>query len=42
MNLKFDGKKVRGEIIVPEKMEADFVWNGKTKPLKAGINQMLD
>ncbi len=38
MNLKFDGNIVTGEIVIPENMEADFVWNGKTVKLKTGVN----
>jgi hypothetical protein len=40
MNLNFNGKTVSGEITVPENIDAEFVWNGKTAKLKAGVNKI--
>lgn len=41
MKLKFNSSKVSGEIIVPKKMEAEFLWNGKSKKLQAGVNKII-
>ncbi|MBK6281296.1 MAG: hypothetical protein IPF54_00270 [Draconibacterium sp.] len=40
LNLKFDGINVQGEIVIPEMMDADFVWNGRSVKLKAGTNKI--
>ncbi len=40
LNLKFDNEAVQGEIFIPEKMNALFLWNGKQHLLKAGKNKI--
>ncbi|MCF6332585.1 MAG: hypothetical protein L3J11_04800 [Draconibacterium sp.] len=40
MNLKFNHSGVSGEITVPDKMEAEFLWKGKTKKLSTGLNNI--
>ena len=40
MNLKFNNSEVKGEITIPENMEAEFLWNGETRKLVAGDNKI--
>jgi len=40
MNLKFDKGKVKGDITVPKNIKAEFLWEGKTRKLVAGINKI--
>ncbi len=40
LNLKFEQSKVKGEITVPENMEAEFLWREKTQKLVAGVNKI--
>ncbi len=40
MNLKFNKSEVNGEITIPENMEAEFLWNGKSRKLNVGVNKI--
>jgi hypothetical protein len=40
LNLNFNGTKVSGEILIPENMEAEFIWEGNVKELKPGVNKI--
>jgi hypothetical protein len=40
IQLNFNKNKVSGEIVVPENMEAEFVWNDKSEKLMAGKNKV--
>jgi len=40
IDLKFNKLKVSGEITIPEKMNAEFLWDGEFKNLSSGVNQI--
>lgn len=40
-NLKFNGDKVSGTIVLPEKLNGTFVWLNKVFPLHSGENDIL-
>lgn len=40
LNLKFSNSKVSGKIVIPDNMDAEFLWNGKLKVLKPGVNKI--
>ena len=37
-DLRFDGGKVSGKVVLPEGVEGEFIWKNRTIPLKAGQN----
>ena len=37
-DLRFDGEKVSGTVTLPKGLTGEFVWQGKTLPLKTGEN----
>jgi len=40
LDVKKSGSGIEGEITIPEKMDATFVWQGKKFNLKSGINKI--
>ncbi len=40
IDLQFSGEKVKGEILIPEKMETEFFWKGASRQLKEGKNSL--
>ena len=39
-DLRFDGEKVSGSVTLPEGVEGEFFWRGRTIPLAAGRNAL--
>jgi len=39
-DLRFDGGKVSGKVTLPAGLTGEFVWQGKTVPLAAGVNTL--